>query len=122
MFFVIGLSLACPINAVENPDQNPSPEESKIQIIRPESYAIRRFSEIIETEMDERSEPATDRLIQNRALFEISKKKLLDLKDLSLESDSQNLKNKIKAWEARTDYFRKRIKFLEEKIKKDRNK
>jgi len=120
--FVIALSCGFLLSSSEAQSTSDAAEDSKVQIIRPESYAVRRFSEVLETELAERSEAPKELLIRNRALFEIAKKKLLDLKDLELESDSLSLKNKIKAWEAKTDYYRKRTKALEETIKKTRGK
>gem|GEM_PF-7093521 len=101
----------------------PGEKKLEVQFVRPEAYAIRRFGEIVKSYLKEIPNSAQDRLLRQRALLALTETKLQSIESkLSSDdpSNSNSTDNTFKSLEAKTDYHKKRIEFLERQILKKR--
>jgi len=96
----------------------------QVELVRPESYAVRRFHEVIDQSLKNRPQSLQEKLLRQRALLQITQTRLGKLQDennpSSEDSASDFSQTLFRALEARVDHHQKKIRRLEEKIRRNR--
>lgn len=103
-------------------------DKGSVEIIRPESYSIRRFQEIIQNANLTEEHTSQEQLISMRARLIIARQKLQDLKTRSAQqqlSANQNEAPQIKevhirAAQAQVDHYAKLVDRYEDRILKEK--
>jgi len=116
LFIALGLSqVSGPLRAEPEVDLNEG--SPSVELVRPESYAIRRFEEVLEAALEDLPKNTQERLIRERALLTIAQRQKEDLVSTRrVEPTSSTLR----AIEARIDHHEKQVKLLEEEARKRR--
>lgn len=108
-------------------DSAQAPESAaEVSFVAPDEYAIRRFNEVVDAYQKDEPKSARDRLIRQRALSVLAKRKLEELKMPSPHRALPNTplglrrENIIKSLEAQVHHHDLQIERLENLIKKNR--
>lgn len=93
-------------------------EPSRMEIVKPRSYAIKRFSEIISDYENNQPSRLSDRLIRNRALLNVAKREKSSYLQKMTTEEKQPSEDRLKSFEAMIDHYEKKVAHLETRIKK----
>lgn len=102
--------------------------KKNVELIRPESYAIRRFNEIVEAAQNSKPDSLQERIIRERALLKLAETRLneyrnpLNTDEPETEETPAESPSLEKSLRARVDHHFKVLKRLEKKALKQKRK
>lgn len=101
----------------------------RVEIVRPESYGIKRFGEIIQEYQSSQPTSLQELIIENRAKLVIAEQKLITLKErkkspaVTPEGEVISVKDtQIRAYQARVDHYENLVSRLEAQILREKRK
>lgn len=113
--FALTAILLCLQTTADPADNNP-----QVELVRPDTYAVRRFEEVTTQYLEQQPESDQEKVIRERALLEITLRQINALEEKARQSDSEALINLIRALRAKEIHHKKRITRFEKEIRSKR--
>jgi hypothetical protein len=103
---------------------SPASKADRVEIVRPEAYAVKRFGEIVRVSQERQRPTPQEQLISYRASLIIAERKLTELKhpqkiEGKPEMKPEILEIRLKGARAELDHYQHLVSRLEQKILKE---